>query len=102
MLFQSGCSRACARRPGGRILDVGYAGSENPLAGPVNFPYFVARTGVLMFTRMLASETQDDGVTVNAVSPSVIETGDAFPEEAPLGRWATVEDVAKPALLLSG
>jgi hypothetical protein len=82
----------------GRILNVGYAGSEHALTGPVNFPYFVAKTGVLMFTRMLAAETQDDGVTVNAVSPYVIETSDAFPEEAPRGRWATVEDVANAAL----
>jgi NAD(P)-dependent dehydrogenase (short-subunit alcohol dehydrogenase family) len=82
----------------GRIVNVGYAGSEKALTAPVNFPYFVAKTGVIMFTRMLAADTQDDGITVNAVSPYVIETSDAFPEEAPRGRWATVEDVANAAL----
>ncbi|MDS0296395.1 SDR family NAD(P)-dependent oxidoreductase [Halogeometricum luteum] len=78
----------------GRIVNVGYAGSEKALVHPKNFPYFVAKTGVLMFTRMLAADTRDDGVTVNAVSPYVVETSDEFPEDAPRGRWATVDDVA--------
>lgn len=82
----------------GRMVNVGYAGSEKALTGPVNFPYFVAKTGVVMFTRMLAAETQHDGVTVNAVSPYVVETSDEYPEEAPRDRWATVEDVANAAL----
>lgn len=82
----------------GRIVNVGYAGSEKALTGATNFPYFVAKTGVLMFTRMLAADTQHDGITVNAVSPYVVETSDAFPEAAPRGRWATVEDVANAAL----
>jgi NAD(P)-dependent dehydrogenase (short-subunit alcohol dehydrogenase family) len=92
----------CARRalPGmreqswGRIVNVGYAGSEKALVHPKNFPYFVAKTGVLMFTRMLAADTQDDGITVNAVSPYVVDTSDEFPDDAPRGRWASVEDVA--------
>ncbi|QIB73092.1 SDR family oxidoreductase [Halogeometricum borinquense] len=78
----------------GRIVNIGYAGSEKALVYPKNFPYFVAKTGILMFTRMLAADTQDDGVTVNAVSPYVVDTSDEFPEDAPRGRWASVEDIA--------
>jgi len=48
-----------------------------------------------MFTRMLAADTKDDGVTVNAVSPYVMENSDEFPEDAPRGRWASFEDVAQ-------
>jgi len=96
------CSRralpAMREQEWGRIVNVGYAGSEKALTGAGNFPYFVAKTGVLMFTRMLAADTQHDGITVNAVSPYVVETSDAFPETAPRGRWATVEDVANAAL----
>ncbi|QLG63809.1 SDR family NAD(P)-dependent oxidoreductase [Halorarum salinum] len=77
----------------GRIVNVGYAGSGKSMVHPKNAPYFIAKTGVLMFTRMLAADTQDDGVTVNAVSPYVVETSDAFPEDAPRGRWASVEDL---------
>ncbi|QKY21251.1 SDR family oxidoreductase [Halolamina sp. CBA1230] len=96
------CSRRAlpAMREGewGRIVNVGYASSEKAMVGATNFPYFVAKTGVLMFTRMLAADTQDDGITVNAVSPYVLETSDEFPDEAPRGRWATIEDVVNAAL----
>jgi NAD(P)-dependent dehydrogenase (short-subunit alcohol dehydrogenase family) len=82
----------------GRIVNVGYASSEKGLVSPKNFPYFAAKAGVLMFTRMLAADTQDDGITVNAVSPYVVENSDEFPDEAPRGRWAAYEDVAAPLL----
>jgi NAD(P)-dependent dehydrogenase (short-subunit alcohol dehydrogenase family) len=77
----------------GRIVNVGYAGTDRALVYPKNFPYFVAKTGVIMFTRMLANDTIDDGVTVNCLSPYVVETSDEFPDEAPRGRWATVSDL---------
>ncbi len=82
----------------GRIVNVGYAGSEKALVYPKNFPYFVAKTGVLMFTRMLANDTADDGITVNAVSPYVVENSAEFPDEAPRGRWATYDDVLQVVL----
>lgn len=82
----------------GRIVNVGYAGSEKALVYPKNFPYFVAKTGVLMFTRMLAKDTQDDGITVNAVSPYVVENSDEFPEDAPRGRWASFDDLEQALL----
>jgi NAD(P)-dependent dehydrogenase (short-subunit alcohol dehydrogenase family) len=91
----------CSRRalPGmrergyGRIVNVGYASSEKGMVNPKNAPYFVAKAGVLMFTRMLAADTQDDGITANAVSPYVIENSAEFPEELPRGRPAAYEDV---------
>jgi NAD(P)-dependent dehydrogenase (short-subunit alcohol dehydrogenase family) len=82
-------------RQWGRIVNVGYAGTEKALVYPKNFPYFVAKTGVIMFTRMLAADTKEDGITVNAVSPYVVENSDEFPDEAPRGRWASYEDIAQ-------
>ncbi|WP_254543203.1 SDR family NAD(P)-dependent oxidoreductase [Halomarina pelagica] len=82
----------------GRIVNVGYASSERGLVNPKNFPYFVAKAGVLMFTRMLAADTQDDGITVNAISPYVVENSAEFPEEAPRGRWATYDDLRQALL----
>ncbi|MFC7155707.1 SDR family NAD(P)-dependent oxidoreductase [Halomarina halobia] len=82
----------------GRIVNVGYASSERGLVNPKNFPYFVAKAGVLMFTRMLAADTQDDGITVNAISPYVVENSEEFPEEAPRGRWATYDDLRQALL----
>ncbi len=77
----------------GRVVNVGYASSGKGLVSPKNFPYFAAKAGVLMFTRMLAADTADDGVTVNAVSPHVVENSEEFPEELPRGRPASFEDI---------
>lgn len=85
-------------REWGRIVNVGYASAEKGLVSPTNFPYFAAKASVLMFTRMLAADTSDDGVTVNAVSPYVLDNSDEFPEDAPRGRWARFEDVVAPLL----
>ncbi len=79
----------------GRIVNVGYASADRQLVSPKNFPYFAAKTGVLMFTRMLAADTQDDGITVNAVSPYVVENSDEFPEDLPRGRPADFGDITQ-------
>jgi 3-oxoacyl-[acyl-carrier protein] reductase len=93
----------CAKRvlPGmrerewGRIVNIGYASADRLLVSPQNFPYLVAKAGVVMFTRMLAADTQDDGITVNAVSPYVVENSEVFPDSLPRGRPAKFEDMAQ-------
>ena len=82
----------------GRIVNIGFADSDRMHAPPVNFPYFVAKTGVLMFTRMLAGDTQDDGITVNAVSPFAVENTVSDVSDFPRGRAASFDDVAAPML----
>ena len=82
----------------GRIVNIGFADSDQGVAHPVNFPYFVAKTGVLMFTRMLASDTQDSEVTVNAVSPFAVENTVSDVSSFPRGRAASFDDVAAPTL----
>ena len=79
----------------GRIVNVGYASADRLLVSPKNFPYFVAKAGVLMFTRMLAADTQEEEITVNAISPYVVENSDVFPDTLPRGRPATFEDMAQ-------
>lgn len=79
----------------GRLVNVGYASSEKGLINPKNAPYFMAKAGVLMFTRMLAADTSDDGITVNAISPYVVENSAEFPEELPRGRPAAFEDMVQ-------
>jgi len=51
-----------------------------------------------MFTRMLAADTMADGITVNAVSPYVVENSDEFPADLPRGRPASFEDVLQAVL----
>lgn len=79
----------------GRIVNVGYASSERGLINPKNAPYFMAKSSVLLFTRMLAADTQDDGITVNAVSPYVIENSEVFPADLPRNRPAGFDDVTQ-------
>jgi 3-oxoacyl-[acyl-carrier protein] reductase len=79
----------------GRIVNVGYASSEKGLVSAKNFPYFAAKAGVLMFTRMLAADTQDTDITVNAISPYVVENSAEFPEELPRDRPASFEDMTQ-------
>ena len=82
----------------GRIVNVGYASADRLLVSPQNFPYFVAKAGVLMFTRMLAADTQEDGITANAISPYVVENSDVFPDDLPCGRPASFEDMSQAML----
>ena len=96
------CSRRALKRMReagwGRIVNIGFADSDLMHAHPENFPYFVAKTGVIMFTRMLASDTRDDGITVNAVSPFAVENTVSDVSSLPRGRAASFEDVAAPLL----
>ncbi len=82
----------------GRIVNVGYASADRALVNPVNAPYFMAKAAVLMFTRMLAADTADDGITVNAVSPYVVENSDEFPDELPRGRPASFADMVQATM----
>jgi len=78
----------------GRIVDIGYAGADRGLVSPKDFPYLVAKVGGLMFTRTLAADTQDHGITVNDVVPYVVENSDRVPDELPRGRPAALDDLA--------
>jgi NAD(P)-dependent dehydrogenase (short-subunit alcohol dehydrogenase family) len=96
------CTRAALqsmREDGwGRVVNIGFADSDQLYSHPENFPYFVAKTGVLMFTRMVASETQDAGITVNAVSPFAVKNTASDVSSFPRGRAATFDDVTAPIL----
>jgi 3-oxoacyl-[acyl-carrier protein] reductase len=79
----------------GRIVNVGHAASDHEIVSPTNFPYVAAKTGVLMFTRMVAADTADEGVTANAISPHVVENEEEMPADLPQGRPAAFADVTR-------
>lgn len=101
------CSKAAcrgmvaARR--GRIINLVSPSALTGRAGQTN--YSAAKGGVLSFTKSLARELAPFGITVNAVSPGVIETEltASLPEKArqellsliPLGRYGRPEEVAE-------
>lgn len=100
------CCRAALphmiRRKSGRIITVSSMWGQ--AGGSCETAYSAAKAGVIGLTRALAKEVGPSGITVNCVSPGVIDTEmngrlgaqalRELAEETPLGRLGTVEDVA--------
>jgi NAD(P)-dependent dehydrogenase (short-subunit alcohol dehydrogenase family) len=83
-----------ARGNGGRIVNVGSRASAVPAGGVV--AYTVAKAGVASLTQALADELRGDGILVNAVLPSVIDTpaNRAAMPAADHGRWPQPAEIA--------
>ncbi len=74
--------------------------------------YMASKMGIIGFTRGLANEVGDDGITVNAILPAITNTAAtaAMPEEAKRAVWqqqaiqrfAEPEDIAGPVAFLCG
>jgi NAD(P)-dependent dehydrogenase (short-subunit alcohol dehydrogenase family) len=74
-------------------------------------PYSAAKAAILGFTKALAREIADTGVTVNAVTPGAVDTnirvGTTPEKEAklaadiPIGRVASTEEIAAVITFLS-
>ena len=72
---------------GGRIINIGYAGAEQMIARPVVTAYATAKTGVILYSKALAKSEADNGITVNVISPGVMENSVTKPlSEIPIGR----------------
>ena len=71
---------------------------------PTLAPYMVAKTGVVILTKSLAERYAAAGITVNAISPGIIDNSVTKPpggEEAiPAGRYATTDDIVNAILFL--
>jgi NAD(P)-dependent dehydrogenase (short-subunit alcohol dehydrogenase family) len=88
-----------ARR--GSIVFVGSKAALHPFPGGV--PYCVSKATVVALTTALAVEVRDQGVTVNCVLPSVIDTpaNRAASPDADVSRWVTPEELAETILWIS-
>jgi len=92
-------------RKWGRIVNIS---SGAAATGGVVGPYYAAsKAGMLGMTHGYASLTLKEGITVNAVAPSLIETDMAHrdlrvdPKSTPIGRMGTVEEVAEVVVMLA-
>ncbi len=80
--------------PRGRIVNLGFAGSEILKARPAIAPYAIAKTGVILYSKALALTEAASGVTVNVISPGVLETSVSKPvDKIPVGRLGTLEEL---------
>lgn len=100
-----GCMKAVLdgmRKKGwGRIINLGFSRVEQLVAYRNIVPYAIAKTGLLILTRSVAASVAGDGITVNMVSPGLMEGG-VLPQDhnIPAGRLGRFEDVASAILFL--
>ncbi len=92
----------------GRIVNMSSVNAQRGQFGQTN--YCAAKAGVHGFTKALAQETARFGITVNTVSPGLIQTSmvDTIPKEImadlvekiPVGRVGLPEDIARAVRFL--
>ncbi|MCP4728110.1 MAG: SDR family oxidoreductase [bacterium] len=92
----------------GRIINIGVAGLNKLAAQPMITPYMIAKTGLLQLTRSLAVAEASNGITVNMVSPGLIDCGnysgsfkEKIVEEIPAGKLGYPSDIANAVLFLA-
>jgi NAD(P)-dependent dehydrogenase (short-subunit alcohol dehydrogenase family) len=95
----------------GRIVNIASGSVMNPMSRFV--AYRASKMGLIGFTRALATELGDDGITVNVVSPGVTRTPmvdaslsagalEAAAQARAIKRVAEPEDVADVVAMLAG
>jgi len=100
------CSRAAVNAMasgGGRIVNVAARPALEWRAGAGMTAYTIAKTGVAALTVALAEEAAKDGILVNAVAPSIMDTpaNRAAMPKADFSAWPKVEEVAATILFLA-
>jgi 3-oxoacyl-[acyl-carrier protein] reductase len=90
----------------GRIVNISSGAARG--AGGVGLHYNASKAGMEGMTRGYAARLVKQGITVNAVAPSLIETDmvrsgvASSPTRIPLGRFGTPEEVAQVVMMLIG
>lgn len=89
------------KRKWGRIINLGYSRAEQLVAFSTITPYAIAKTGLLILTRSVAASEASAGITVNMVSPGLMEGG-ILPESknVPRGRLGKFKDISSAVLFL--
>lgn len=93
----------------GRIINLTCTGAGRGLGGLKMTAYMAAKAGVAALTQSLALEVAHEGITVNAVSPGVVEHYDLSFEEArkrpskeqPVPRPSISADLARAVVFLA-
>lgn len=98
---------AMRSRSVGRIVNVGLSPVHLVRGAPNLAAYSIAKTGIVVLSRTLAAEEARAGITVNCVSPGLIDNGYLPPEQekwmrkrVPAGRLGRSEEVAEAVVFL--
>lgn len=101
------CSRAAVsafRKAGaGRIVNIAARPALEPRTAASMTAYAASKAGLAALTQALAEEVAKDGILVNAVAPSIMDTAanrKAMPK-ADFSAWPKVEEVAATILFLA-
>ena len=85
----------------GRIINFGISGIEKLIRDPEMTAYNAAKAGVLMLTEAFAQTEAKHGITVNMISPGIVDNrkySDAYKDriikEIPAGKIGTPQDVS--------
>jgi NAD(P)-dependent dehydrogenase (short-subunit alcohol dehydrogenase family) len=86
---------------GGRIVNVAARPVESPVGGMI--AYTTAKAGVASLSRCLADEVRGDGILVNAVLPSIMDTpaNRAAMPDADHASWPAVDEIAETIAFLA-
>ncbi|MDA8237826.1 MAG: 3-oxoacyl-[acyl-carrier-protein] reductase [Chloroflexi bacterium] len=101
--------RPMLRQRSGRIVNMSSVSGQMGNAGQAN--YSASKAGLIGLTKALAREVASRGITVNAVAPGFVVTElteslpdtvkDAIRAATPLGRFATVDEIAAAVTFLA-
>ncbi len=92
------------KRKWGRIINLSSGAAYT--GGSVGPHYTASKAGIIGLTHSCASLLVREGITVNAIAPSLIETEmvthdmNVIPALIPMGRFGAVKDVASVAVML--
>jgi len=86
----------------GRVVNISSIGGKEGVPGIA--PYTASKAGVIGYTKSLARELAQTGVTANCIAPAMVETDllkqmtpehvEASRNKIPMGRFLTVKELA--------
>ena len=83
---------AMKKKRWGRIINFGSVAADAITIRQKTTPYYIAKTGVIMLTKVLAYEYAKYDITINSISPGILKTSIAKPP-TPSGKYAQFEDI---------